>query len=368
MEAHACQDCLLVFVTQSGQRIRQRGADAPRVDGKSGLGREPSREGEASHHPVVPSSKQLRDRLFPELVVKAQRGHDSRLVQDRQSPGRRVGGQQRGLGVAQARQALDHHGDVRGPRAEPALQALEAVEDLVGPVLAHPDAQGELGEPTSATPYATLPQDSEARPESSDRDPQHLGGGRERLRVVVGADRPRCALFECVCHWNLVWVLRSLASQVRREVTDSSREARHEFVRQGWRFAPRQAEHLPVAVRCARAEGAIGHEVQVFQALQRPVDLRVAQAEFATDPLAAVVAHAAAVRRQAEEGVGRHGLAVQEAQPALSVESRCGPAEGLALQPSQPIRPRDHCWRPRAAAASVSLVHERLRVFDAAEG
>lgn len=200
MTTHAIQDRILVFVSQAGQGVRQRRADVPRVDGQPGVGRKPSRKGEASHHPVGLSPKLPRDRLLSQLVVEAQRSHDPRLVQDRQSPGRRVGCQQRGLGVAQARQAFDHHGDVRGPLAAPALQALEAVEDLVGSVLARPDAQGELGKPTSAALHTALPQGGKARPESSDWDPQHLGGGRERLRAVLGTDRPRSALFKCVCH------------------------------------------------------------------------------------------------------------------------------------------------------------------------
>jgi hypothetical protein len=122
------QDRVLIGVPQAGQRVRERGADAARVDREPGLGREPASEREATLHPVSFATELVRDRLRAQPVVMAQRGYDSGFVEDRQGASRRVGRQECGLGVEGAAQALDHHGHMGGAGSAPALQPLEAVQ------------------------------------------------------------------------------------------------------------------------------------------------------------------------------------------------------------------------------------------------
>ena len=187
------QDRVLIGVPQAGQRVRERGADAPSVDREPGLGREPAGEREAPSHPAGSATQLVRDRLRAQPVVVTQRRHDSRLVEDRESAPRCVGRQERGFGVERAAQALDHYGHMSRTGSTPALEPLEAVEQLIGPFFARPHAQGELGQARPSSLYPASPESRKARAKLLDRNPQD--DGRSRERGVLGAERLRCAVW-----------------------------------------------------------------------------------------------------------------------------------------------------------------------------
>jgi len=193
----AGQHGLLIGAAQSAQRVGQAGPDPARVDGSSGHGAELARQRQAPADPVGPASEQGGDRLGTQAVVVAERGDDTGLVEGRERAARSVGPQQGPLGLGRAQPALDQHPGVRRACAAPALEALEAVEDLVASVVVDEHAQGQLAAFLPRRGAAPA-QGRQADAEAGDRDASQAD------RVALGADRLRAPLVEGGGHMRLV--------------------------------------------------------------------------------------------------------------------------------------------------------------------
>ncbi|MAZ92311.1 MAG: hypothetical protein CMF76_10170 [Maricaulis sp.] len=142
----------------------------------------------------------MGDRLRSQAVVVTQRVDHARLVQRRQRPARGVGFEQRPLGGARLAGLLDHDGDRSSAFVDPALQPLEAVDQLVDAVGRLEDAQRKLGLDVAGArrPQAAAAQRGKRGPDLAGRQPLEA---RQAGRGVTEADRLRAPLGGRGRHW-----------------------------------------------------------------------------------------------------------------------------------------------------------------------
>jgi len=156
-------DRVLVVGPQRDQGLGQAGTDLARVDLALDVGREPAGQHHSPAHPVRFALQRARDRLRAEPVVVAEGGHDPSLVEDRERAARRVRAQHQPLRVGDVARLLDEHRDAARALVSPALERLEAVDDLIARAEAH-DAQRLAREGMRREqPDAALAKRSEAR-------------------------------------------------------------------------------------------------------------------------------------------------------------------------------------------------------------
>lgn len=137
------KDRVLVLRRQGAQRMGQRRADAPLSHLPLGLGRQTPADVDAASHPPGLSAEPPRHRSLREPVVLDQGEHDAGLVQGGHGARRGVGLQQEALVLHGCRGALHHHGHLLATVVAPGVKPLEAVENLVGAVVARSDAYGQ---------------------------------------------------------------------------------------------------------------------------------------------------------------------------------------------------------------------------------
>lgn len=185
---HAGEQRLLVLGADGGQGVAERGADASLVEpGSRGLA-EARGQGVATGDPGLAAAEQAGDGGEGEAVVAHERVDDARLVHGAEGAGRRVGAQEQGLALERRAGPLDDDGDCGGACLGPARQALEAVDDLEGAVLARDDAEGQLGEAGGRLGAARArAQGGQARAQPLDVHAQDARLGARRRRHGRGA-------------------------------------------------------------------------------------------------------------------------------------------------------------------------------------
>jgi hypothetical protein len=135
----------LLGARQCRQGGGRGGGEPPVIDVPRQLRGEPAAEGQAPLHPAPAATEELPDLARRQVVVVGQRADHARLVHGAQRAPRGVGLQQPGL-AEDAGGVFDDGRHVGVALVGPAQEALEAVEDLVGPVAGRGDAQGERGQ------------------------------------------------------------------------------------------------------------------------------------------------------------------------------------------------------------------------------
>lgn len=124
-----------------GERERERAV----IESRRERGGETTSEGEPAHHPARLVTEELSDRQGREAVLVDERSDDTHLVHRARGLLGRVGLEQSRLS-GQARDRLDHDGDLSPAFGSVALESLETVEDLEGVVVVGRDAKGHRGE------------------------------------------------------------------------------------------------------------------------------------------------------------------------------------------------------------------------------
>jgi hypothetical protein len=156
------------------------GGEPPVIDAPGQLRGEPAAEGQAPLHPAPAAAQELGDPGERQVVVVGQGADHAGLVHGTQRAPRGVGLEQAGL-AHDAGGVLDDHRHVGVAVAGPARQALEAVEDLVGPVADRGDAQGQRGQGARGI-GARPPQRRERRGEPLEGEVAHERHGRGSSR------------------------------------------------------------------------------------------------------------------------------------------------------------------------------------------
>lgn len=122
---------VLVLCRKRSQRVRRGCREAPGRELFAGPVRQASRQLQAERHPARLLLQHVRDGTRGESVVADEGGHDPRLVQCGESPGRRVGHQHRPLVVDGSHRMLHDHRNGPVSRGAPPFEPLEPVQELV---------------------------------------------------------------------------------------------------------------------------------------------------------------------------------------------------------------------------------------------
>ena len=145
MALGAVEDAVLVLVSQRTQGPRQGRPHGALGERALGGGRQRA-EGQAGFDPARLVSQQARDPARGQSVLLGEGLDDFRLVEGRHGARRGVGQQQPPLLLHRRRGAFDHRGHEARALLAPALQPLEAVEDLEEAVIGGSHAQRQLGQ------------------------------------------------------------------------------------------------------------------------------------------------------------------------------------------------------------------------------
>lgn len=139
---------VLMLRGQRQQRKCHRRLDPARRHFGLALRREVPCQQEALRDPLGLAAKQSGHGALRQAVLLDERAHDASLVDHRQRPRRRIGGQDQSFGVGGAAHGLDDGGDRIHARRMPALEAFEAIDDLEGSVFGRHHADGQAMQAT----------------------------------------------------------------------------------------------------------------------------------------------------------------------------------------------------------------------------
>jgi hypothetical protein len=171
------------------ERVGERGTDRAVRDTALDPGREPRPERHTAFDPHELPSEQTCHGKQRQAVVRDERADDARLVDRGQGPRRRVRVEEEPLVLGRSPGALDEHGDERDALGAPALEPLEAVDNLVDPVLRLDDPEREVGRSRSARPARARTERGVARADALER--KEVDGRRGSLRRRHGSERRR---------------------------------------------------------------------------------------------------------------------------------------------------------------------------------
>lgn len=157
---------------EGAQSARHREPEDPQIQEILELKLELPHEEESPGNPGLLASEDLPHRRGCEAVLVHERCDDARLVHGAQCPPRRVGAEEARLERGSGGRLHDDR-DLRAALLLPALEALEAVDDLVRSALELGDPQRQLGKRRSdAAAHAS---------QAAKRGPQPLDGNKEDL-------------------------------------------------------------------------------------------------------------------------------------------------------------------------------------------
>lgn len=155
---------LLVLSRDLRQRGRDRRAERPHVEAALHRSRELECERESVLDPPRPAAQETRYRRAPDPRSLDQRLDDARLVHDRDRAPGGIGRENERHELLRRAAPLDDHGDLRAPLGAPALEPLEAVDDLEEAVLAFGGAERKIHEVSLLQPWDRAAEPGEARP------------------------------------------------------------------------------------------------------------------------------------------------------------------------------------------------------------
>ncbi len=183
--ATQAEDALLIGGGEHGQRVAETRAQAAPVDELLSFSAQAVVKGEASLDPPGSAAQDAGDGLEADAPLGHEGGRDARFVHRRDGSGWSVCAEQRSLAIAQRPVALNEHPDLAFSHRAPALEPLEAIDDLVGPFSRRDDSQRKSGEPLGRS-RAPPSQAREARPQGPDRDLADVGAEPERDAALGG--------------------------------------------------------------------------------------------------------------------------------------------------------------------------------------
>lgn len=173
----AVENPVLVLVAERAQGVRERRADGTPGQPLLGGAREAGADGQARLDPARLVPQEPRDAARGQPFLLGERAGHLRLVERGHGARRGVGQQQQPLVLGCRGRALDDDGHLGRALLAPALEALEAVEDLEGAVVRRGDAQRQLGQLLRRAPCFARAQLGEAGAEPVDgQRPDGAGG------------------------------------------------------------------------------------------------------------------------------------------------------------------------------------------------
>ncbi len=137
-------DLVLILGPERHERAGERRADGAARELVLRLGTQARAQRQATLHPVALFAEQVRDGPGRELVLVHQRPDHACLVHRGQRPRWRIGAKKQPLVCRRRLRRLDYDGYQLVPLLAPAVQALEAVDDLVPSVGRHRHAHGQI--------------------------------------------------------------------------------------------------------------------------------------------------------------------------------------------------------------------------------
>ena len=140
------EELVLILVAELAQRVCERRADGPPGELALGGRRQAGADGQPSVAPAGLVPQQTRGGARGEPILVDQRADDPRLVEGGRGARRGIGHQQEPLVLGRQRRALDDDGHGGRTLLAPALQALEAIDDLEEAVVGGGDSQRQLGQ------------------------------------------------------------------------------------------------------------------------------------------------------------------------------------------------------------------------------
>ena len=146
MALGAVEELVLVLVAERAQGVRERRPDgAPGEPALRGR-RQAGAKRQARLDPARLVAQQPRDAAGGQPVLLGERADHPRLVEGGRGARRGIGEQQEPLVLGGQRRALDDDGHAGRALLAPALQALEAVDDLEAAVVGGGDSQRQIGQ------------------------------------------------------------------------------------------------------------------------------------------------------------------------------------------------------------------------------
>jgi len=142
----ALENGFLVVAAERTQGIAERGPYLLARELALGQGAQAKCQSVTPRHPAPGATEDLGRARQRQPVVCEQRMDDESLLHGGHGARRRVGSHKGGLELRTARGLLDHRRHPAGALSGPALQALEAVDDLEGAVLERYHAQRQVGQ------------------------------------------------------------------------------------------------------------------------------------------------------------------------------------------------------------------------------
>lgn len=175
---------VLVFLRERGQGVRGGWPEAPPGQFGTGPRGQPGRELETAHDPVRPLAQQECDGACLDVVIGLKRRDHARFVERGHGAGWCVGHQHEPRVVDGRQRGLHDGGHGPASRVTPADEPLEAVQDLVVPIVGGHDADGPIGERRVGRREPSRPESGEAGADLFDGE---LADGPEPDAVRHGA-------------------------------------------------------------------------------------------------------------------------------------------------------------------------------------
>lgn len=142
----------------------------------------------SAHHPVPLLAQQLRNGTRGQMVVREERLHDASLVQNREGAQRRVGHQHQPLVVDGGQGPLHDRWDALMSGFTPALEALEAIQDLIVAIAGRHHPQRPVGQPSVRRRQPPGTQVREAAADAIDGKLADDSGGLQCTEFLAGVE------------------------------------------------------------------------------------------------------------------------------------------------------------------------------------
>ena len=170
------QDDALIVLGEGTQGIGARGAEGALVGFGLRFGREPCGQGITAYGPGLATAEEPRGGGEAQAVLVDEGMDDTGFIHRRGGTRGSIGAQEQELELRDSTGMFDHGGHELVPLVAPALEALEAIDDLEGAVRAASDADRQLRLIFNRARRGSMAaQRLEAEPQQGDGDVRHHG-------------------------------------------------------------------------------------------------------------------------------------------------------------------------------------------------
>jgi hypothetical protein len=240
------EERILVLRRECGEREGERGSEGSSCEALVDEIGAAEVDRETSHDPARLLAEETRGGPLREAILANERGHDPRLVEDRDRARRSVGGEEEPLVFGDARRLLDDDGDLATAVLTPARQALESVDQLEAIALERSDTERKVREKLRAHRGRTWTKRCVGHGDALDRDEAHWSLSRPD-RMARREERGCGCGCDCAGHADLTAPERDVEGDVaprsgdlQKGVPPSERSDRGRYSTTRTRGLPRQ--------------------------------------------------------------------------------------------------------------------------------